>query len=85
MPEGDNGLHEGDLVYFRVESVYLPAPDRVLAELTPAEQLVGRITQFSGSGDKQNAYAVVILPSHSKLVVPSDKLERVSPGAPHDI
>jgi hypothetical protein len=84
MPQGDSGLQEGDLVCFTVESVYLPTPDRVLAELTTAERLVGRITQFSSSGDKQNAYAVVTLPSHSKLVVPSDRLERVS-CASHDL
>ena len=75
----DCGLQEGDLVYFTVESVYLPAPAEVLAELTTAEQLVGRVVQLSGSGDRQDVYAVISLASHANIVVPSDKVERIRP------
>jgi hypothetical protein len=78
-------LREGDLVYFAVASVYLPNPAEVLADLTTAEQLVGRIVHFSEADGRERAFAVVSLPSRSNVVVPSDNLNRICPDSIREI
>lgn len=71
-------LLEGDVVYFALESVYLPAAREALASLTTADQVVGKIMQFSESDAGVRAFAVIALGGRSKVVVPLEKLVRVN-------
>ena len=71
----------GDVVYFALGSVYLPAAQEVLSSLKPADELVGTIMQFSESDSGLQAFAVVSLAGRSNVVVPVEKLARVNnPG-----
>jgi hypothetical protein len=73
-------LRQGDRVHFAIDSVFLPSLPDVLAAILPADHIVGTITQFSGSGAQERAFAVVALASHSSVVVPLDDLSRVEGG-----
>lgn len=54
-----DGPKVGDRVSFRISDVYLPEPAEVLAKLTPEVEANGVIVEFSDSGIKPRAYAVV--------------------------
>jgi hypothetical protein len=83
--ECTSALREGDRVFFAIESVYLPVVDDLIAALSTADELVGTIVQFSESGDRPKAYAVVSLPSRSNVVVPVEKLSRIEANLSKDV
>jgi len=70
-------LQPGDRVHFAIDSVFLPPASDVLAALRPADHLVGTVTQFSGSGTREKAFAVIVLAGQKSLVVPVEKLSRI--------
>ncbi|MBS1856627.1 MAG: hypothetical protein JST11_14760 [Acidobacteria bacterium] len=64
----------GSLVSFRISDVYLPDPGDVLARLTEANIVVGRVIEFSDCGTAKNAFAVVELREGQTVIVAVEKL-----------
>jgi len=60
----------GDQVSFRISDVYLPEPAEVLAQLTAEVEANGVIVEFSDSGSKPRAYAVVQITQKQVVLVP---------------
>jgi hypothetical protein len=60
----------GDRVSFRISDVYLPEPSEVLAQLTPEVEANGVIVEFSDSGSRLQAYAVVRLTPEQSVLLP---------------
>jgi hypothetical protein len=71
-------LREGDAVCFTLKSVYLPSSDEAHALLGPADQVLGTIVHFSESDGGERDFAVVSLAGRSNVVVPVEKLVRVT-------
>ena len=60
----------GDRVSFRVSDVYLPEPDEVLANLTADVETSGVVIEFSDSGDRPRAYALVRITARQAVLLP---------------
>ena len=67
----------GDRVSFRISDVYLPEPTEVLAQLTPEAEVNGEIVEFSDSGSRPQAYAVVRLTAEQSVLLPVTALRVV--------
>ena len=81
--EGKSGkgrcqTHEGDKVRFRVSDVFLPSPEELSSGLATDAQLEGIVRGFSDSGSEARVFAVVDVVQRQTLVVPVDKLTRLS-------
>jgi hypothetical protein len=63
-------LQVGDRVSFRICDVYLPEPAEVLANLTSDVEANGVIVEFSDSGDRPRAYAVVRITRGQVVLLP---------------
>ena len=70
----------GDRVSFRIADVYLPEPQEVLANLTPEAQAQGVVVEFSDSGDRPRAYALVQIAAQQAVLLPVDALHLVDCG-----
>lgn len=70
----------GDRVSFRISDVYLPEPAEVLASLTADVEANGVIVEFSDSGDRPQAYAVVRITEQQSVLLPVCALHVVSAG-----
>jgi hypothetical protein len=68
----------GDRVSFRISDVYLPEPSEVLAHLTPEVEANGVVVEFSDSGTRPQAYAVVRLTAEQSVLLPVSALRVVS-------
>jgi len=64
----------GDLVSFRISDVYLPEPPEVLAKLTADVATEGVVVEFSDSGSRPRAYAVVRITAQQSVLVPVSAL-----------
>lgn len=74
-------VHEGDTVRFHVEDIFLPTRDDLLKALTTAGEIEGVVADFSDSGLRPRAFAVVDVVARQSVVVPIEKLEILSsPG-----
>jgi len=60
----------GDRVSFRISDVYLPEPSEVLSQLTTDVEANGVIVEFSDSGTRPQAYAVVRLTAQQTVLLP---------------
>jgi hypothetical protein len=60
----------GDRVSFRISDVFLPEPAEVLAHLTPEVEANGVVVEFSDSGDRPRAYAVVRITGQQSVLLP---------------
>ena len=60
----------GDRVSFRISDVFLPEPSELLASLTADNETNGVVVEFSDSGNKLRAYAVVRITSQQAVLVP---------------
>jgi hypothetical protein len=70
------------MVRFRVSDVFLPAAEAVLLAPGPEEEVDGTIIDFSDSGPKTKAFAVVDVVRRQTVVVPVAKLHVIRrPGA----
>lgn len=71
----------GDRVSFRIADVYLPEPAEVLANLTGDVEARGVIVEFSDSGSRPRAYAVVRITPEQVVLLPVGALQlcRASP------
>ncbi len=68
----------GDRVSFRISEIFLPDPSEVLAKLTPEVEANGVIEEFSDSGDRPRAYAVVRMTEHQSVLLPVGALHVVN-------
>jgi len=68
------GAQIGDLVSFRISDVYLPEPPEVLAKLTVDVATQGVVVEFSDSGSRPRAYAVVRISAEQSVLVPVSAL-----------
>ena len=64
----------GDRVSFRISDVFLPEPSEVLASLTADNETNGVVVEFSDSGNKLRAYAVVRITPQQAVLVPVNAL-----------
>jgi hypothetical protein len=64
----------GSLVSFRICDVYLPDVGDVLARLTEANVVVGRVIEFSDCGSAKDIFAVVELREGQTVIVAVEKL-----------
>lgn len=60
----------GDRVSFRIADVYLPDPPEVLANLTVDVETHGVVEEFSDSGDRPRAYALVRITVQLAVLIP---------------
>ncbi|SPE40610.1 conserved hypothetical protein [Candidatus Sulfopaludibacter sp. SbA3] len=81
--DGESGLTEGcetqigDRVRFAAADVFLPGPGGVLTPVSDVSQLDGTVIEFSDSGSRLRAFAVIEVVSKQMMVVPVEKLERL--------
>ena len=68
----------GDRVSFRISDVYLPEPSEVLNRLTADVEANGVIVEFSDSGSKPHAYAVVRLTAEQSVLLPVAALRLIN-------
>jgi hypothetical protein len=59
--------------------VFLPSPDDLLQGSSADTETEGAIVDFSDSGPKRHAFAVVELDSGQTMIVPVEKLKLVTP------
>jgi hypothetical protein len=64
----------GDLVSFRISDVFLPEPLEVLAKLTADVATEGVVIEFSDSGSRPRAYALVRISAQQSVLVPVSAL-----------
>jgi hypothetical protein len=64
----------GDRVSFRISDVFLPEPSEVLANLTPDVEANGVVVEFSDSGNRLRAYAVVRVTGQQSVLLPVNAL-----------
>jgi hypothetical protein len=71
----------GDRVRFALADVFLPGPEVGAAPSSEMTETVGTLIEFSDSGPKTKAFAVVEVVRRQLIVVPVEKLEyAASPG-----
>jgi hypothetical protein len=68
-------IHEGDTVRFRIADIFLPTRDDLPKSLTTAQEIEGVVADFSDSGLKPRAFAVIDVIARQSVVVPIEKLE----------
>ena len=76
--------NERDRVRFRVSDVFLASQEDSITAPPGETELEGAIIAFSDSGMKPRAFAVVELASGQTIVVPVEKLKRVTPASSED-
>ena len=70
----------GDKVRFNIANVFLPDTEGILVVAPDESVLEGTLVNFSDSGDQGQAFAIVDVVRKHTFVVPTDKLQLVSPG-----
>ena len=84
MPPGTS-VGIGDRVSFRIADVFLPEPVEVLAALTADVETNGVVVEFSDSGSRPRAYALVRITAHQAVLLPVEALRIVSERPPSAI
>jgi hypothetical protein len=70
----------GDRMSFRIADVFLPEPSEVLANLTPEVETNGVVVEFSDSGSRPPAHAVVRITGQQSVLLPVGALRVVDNG-----
>jgi hypothetical protein len=68
-------IHEGDIVRFRLEDIFMPPVDELPVSLTTAGRLEGTVITFSDSGPLARVFAVIDVTVHQSVIVPIEKLQ----------
>jgi hypothetical protein len=76
MGEGSRVTQIGDHVRFAAVDVFLPGTGAGAAP--DSEELDGTVVEFSDSGDRKRAFALVEVVRRQLMVVPVEKLHRVA-------
>jgi hypothetical protein len=71
-------FHIGDRVRFALADVFLPGPDVGTPPSSEMTELDGTLIEFSDSGSRTKAFAVVEVVRKQLIVVPVEKLEYVA-------
>lgn len=71
---GRNPTLKGNKVRFHLEDVFIPSAEDVKAFFGEAEELEGTVIDFSDSGSRPNAFAIVEVVQKQKFVIPVEKL-----------
>jgi hypothetical protein len=71
---------KGDWVRFRVADVFLPSQEELLSAPSADTEMEGTIVDFSDSGLKLRAFAVVEVVNKQTMVVPVEKLKLITPA-----
>jgi hypothetical protein len=74
-PAGRTVTQRGDKVRFQAADVFLPNADDIRAVFQAEEEMEGTVIDFSDSGIRQNAFAVVEVVQKQTVIVPIEKLE----------
>jgi len=74
----------GDKVRFSVSDVFLPQPDGVFVAAPDETEVEGIIVDFSDSGPRSRAFAVVDVVRRQTVIVPAEKVQLISPHGGHD-
>ena len=61
-----------------VSDVFLPQPDGVFVAAPGETELEGTLVDFSDSGARPRAFAVVSVVRRQTVIVPADKIEPIS-------
>ena len=62
-------------VQFRLGDIYLPDPLTVIYELHSNELLRGKVIEMSDSGERENAYVIVVVEDiPHRMIVPVDRV-----------
>jgi hypothetical protein len=77
--KGEVPTQAGDRVRFRVADVFLPSPEGLLPAPSIDELVEGTIVDFSDSGQKARAFALVDVIRTQTVVVPVENLEGIPP------
>jgi len=72
---------KGDWVRFRVADVFLPSQEELLSAPSADTEMEGTIVDFSDSGLKLRAFAVVEVVNKQTMVVPVEKLKLITPAS----
>ena len=72
---------KGTRVRFRISDVFLPNPDDLPGRPSGDTETEGAIVDFSDSGLRQRAFAVVELDNGQTMVVSVEKLKLPRPGS----
>jgi hypothetical protein len=70
----------GDRVSFQISDIYIPEPREVLATLTIETLTEGVVIEFSDSGQRPRAYAVVQISGQQSVLLPVDALRVLTGG-----
>ena len=65
---------KGERVRFRISDVFLPSPEDLPSPPSAEVETEGAIVDFSDSGTRQRAFAVVELDDGQTMVVPVEKI-----------
>ena len=76
----DHPTDKGERVRFRISDVFLPSPEDLL--MAPEKETEGAIVDFSDSGAKPRAFAVVEVDDGQTIVIPVEKLTLVRSAPP---
>jgi len=72
---GRDSTLKGNKVRFRVADVFLPNSDELRAVFREQEELEGTVIDFSDSGVKSNAFAIIEIIQKQIVVIPTEKLQ----------
>ena len=75
-------MNKKDWVRFRVSDVFLPSPEDLLHVPLADREIEGTIVDFSDSGLKLRAFAVVEVVNGRTMVVAVEKLTLITPASP---
>ena len=75
---GGNPTLKGNNVRFHLSDVFLPNAEELRAVFREEEELEGTVVDFSDSGIRANAFAIVEIIQKQTVVIPIDKLEPAS-------
>jgi hypothetical protein len=68
----------GDKVRFSVSDVFLPQPEGVFIAAPDETEVEGTIVDFSDSGSKPRAFAVVDVVRRQTVIIPAEKVKPVN-------
>ncbi|PYP84927.1 MAG: hypothetical protein DMG65_21650 [Candidatus Angelobacter sp. Gp1-AA117] len=74
----------GDKVRFSVSDVFLPQPEGVFIAAPDETEVEGTIVDFSDSGSKPRAFAVVDVVRRQTVIVPAEKVTPIDSQGGND-
>jgi hypothetical protein len=76
-PSRRNATEKGNKVTFHLADVFFPSAEELRGVFRYEEELEGTVVNFSDSGSRPNAFAIVEVICKQKVVIPIEKLQPV--------